>query len=467
MAAITTDHPLKLRVSNRPAALSALLFSLLAAAPALAAEEDPWAAVPKLLEAIRAPEFPDRDFPITEHGARPSLGNGTQDALPGITRAIEACAAAGGGRVVIPAGEWFVAGPIHLKSKVNLHLAEEATVSFSVEPADYPNVFTRFEGTEVMNHSPLIYAFEQEDIAITGQGTFHGRATKDDWWGYSRDARGAINRLRQMAADGVAVEERVFGEGHGLRPVFVQPYRCRNILIEGVTFRDSPMWFINPVLCRNVTVRKVTVKGLGPNNDGCNPESTGDVLIEDCYFDTGDDCIAIKSGRDHDGRRIDTPSENIIIRGCKMLEGHGGVVCGSEMSGGVRNVFAENCVMDSPHLERALRIKSSPRRGGFVENIHFRDVEVSEVADAIFRINLHYANETGEFLPRVRNVSMERVTVEKAPRAFFFHGHAEQPIRDVVVRDCEFKSVARASVLTNAENLNFQRVRINGEPRER
>ncbi|MDQ8201042.1 glycoside hydrolase family 28 protein [Pelagicoccus enzymogenes] len=422
-----------------------------------------WDDLPQILEQIQAPTFPDRDFEITEYGA---VADNETDIKPAIDQAIAAANEAGGGRVLIPAGDWFIAGPIHLKSNVNLHAAEGATINFSTEPEDYePLVYTRFEGTEVMNYSPLIYAYEQENIAITGKGTFHGRASRDNWWSWSKDAREHINKARQMAEDGIPTTERVFGNNTGLRPVFVQPYKCKNILIEGVTFRDSPMWFVNPVLCENITVREMTVIGLGPNNDGCNPESSKNVLIEGCYFDTGDDCIAIKAGRDADGRNIGVPTENIIIRNCKMLEGHGGVVVGSEMSGGVRNVFAEDCVMDSPHLERALRIKSNTFRGGFVENIHFRNVTVSEVADAAFRINLYYWGQNGDHYPTVRNVSMENVVVEKAPRAFYFHGREELPIQDVLVKNCQFNNISQPSVITGIENLKFENVRINGQPK--
>ena len=194
-------------------------------------------------------------------------------------------------------------------------------------------------------------------IAITGSGTFDGQAGKNAWWDWKASGGKDSETLRQMGEDDVAAANRRFGAGHQLRPNFVQPHGCRNVLIEGVTFVNSPMWILNPVLCQNVTVRGVTVSSHGPNNDGCNPESCRDVLIENCTFDTGDDCIAIKSGRNADGRRIGVPSENIIIRGCPMKDGHGGVVLGSEMSGGIRNVFVEDCVMGSPNLERAIRLK--------------------------------------------------------------------------------------------------------------
>ncbi len=444
-----------------------LLGCWVAALPSTAADTPSlgWDDVPGILSRIVAPTFPDRDFDLTAYGA---VADNKTDIKPALDRAIADCHAAGGGRVIVPAGDWFIAGPIHLKSNVNLHLAEGATVNFSTTPTDYlPLVHTRFEGTEVMNLSPLIYAFEQENIALTGNGTFHGRASRDNWWTWSRNARPAINAARQQGEEGVPVVARTYGADHGLRPVFVQPYRCTNILIEGVTFRDSPMWFINPVLCTNVTVRNVSTIGHGPNNDGCNPDSTRDVLIEGCLFDTGDDCIAIKSGRDGDGRRVGVASENIIIRDCTMRDGHGGVVIGSEMSGDVRNVFAEDCRMDSPNLERALRIKSNSFRGGVVENVHFRNVEVGEVADAVFRINLFYSTERGEHLPTVRHVTMENVTSKKSRRAFHFHGVEGRPITDVTVRNCTFNGVAEPSILTGIEALALRNVIINGEPKVR
>src|SRR5205823_3301880 len=175
-----------------------------------------------------------------------------------------------------------------------------------------------------------------------------------------------------------------------LRPNFIQPYRCRNVLIEGVTIVRSPMWEINPTLCTNVTVRGVTINSHGPNNDGCDPDSCRDVLIEGCTFDTGDDCIAIKSGRNADGRRLHVPSENIIVRGCRMKDGHGGVTVGSEISGHVRNVFAENCRMDSPNLETALRIKNNAARGGLLENFYFRNLTIGQVIHAVVTIDFNY-----------------------------------------------------------------------------
>jgi len=220
------------------------------------------------------------------------------------------------------------------------------------------------------------------------------------------------------------------------------------------------MWIVHPVLSENVTVRGIQVDSHGPNNDGCNPESCRDVLIEDCLFDTGDDCIAIKSGRNTDGRRVATPSEQIIVRNCTMKDGHGGVVIGSEMSGGVRNVFAEDCRMDSPNLERAVRIKSSSLRGGYVENLFVRNIKVGQVSDAVLRINLHYFNEEGNFDPVVRNIHIENLTAEKCTYPFFLRGLASSPIENVVITNCTISGAQEASVIENVDSLTLQNFQL-------
>ncbi len=418
-----------------------------------------WEQVDEILSRIKPPQFPNKDFKISDYGA---VGDGQTDCTEAFKKAIAAANEAGGGRVVVSEGI-FLTGAIHLKSNVNLHVSEGATVQFSTDPNMYlPVVYTRWEGVECMNFSTLIYAYGQENIAVTGKGTLDGQASRENWWGWTRDARDDINLSRQQGEAGVPVEERIFGAGKKLRPNMIQPYKCKNILIEDVTFRNSPMWHIHPVLSENITVKNVKVIGHGPNNDGCNPESCKDVLIEGCYFDTGDDCIAIKSGRNNDGRRVNVPSENIIVRNCQMKDGHGGVVIGSEMTGGARNVFAENCQMDSPNLDRALRIKTNSVRGGFVENVYMRNVEVGEVAEAILKINFYYGErDTGKFTPKVRNINMENVTSKKSRYALSITAYDRSPVIDIHLKDCNFANVERASVITGVKNLVMDNVKIN------
>ena len=429
-----------------------------------------WDAVPAILARIRPPKFPARDFPITDFGAR---AGGDFDNTEAIRKAVEACNRAGGGRVVVPAGV-FMTGAVHLKSNVNLHVSEGATLKFFTDPAKYlPAVFTRWEGTELMNYSPFIYAFEQRNIAVTGRGTLDGGASDENWWRWARrqgsnpsPASADVRRLREMGNTGVPVRERVFGQGHYLRPPFIQPYRSRNVLIEGVTIVNSPFWEVHPVLSQNVTVRGLNIKTHGPNNDGCDPESSKDVLIEDCVFDTGDDCIAIKSGRDDDGRRVGVASENIVVRNCTMKDGHGGVVIGSEISGDCRNVFVEDCKMDSPNLDRALRFKSNAIRGGVLENVFMRNVEIGRVAEAVLTIDLLYdTGDKGPHKPVVRNVQIENLTSRSSPRVMWVVGFPGVTIEDIRFRNCTFRGVESAEVMNHAGSFSFENVTI--EPAKR
>lgn len=445
-----------------------------AAAPALflpqsiATSADPWLRAAAIVNGITAPRFAARDFDITAFGA---VGDGAKPCTGAIRRAIAACRAAGGGRVVVPAGR-FLTGAVRLESGVNLHLTAKATLAFSRDPREYlPAVLTRWEGVELMNYSPFVYAFEVENIAITGSGTLDGQADAEHWWdwrapGPARNARQfpAREKLMALQAAGVPVAERVFGEGSFLRPNFIQPYRSRNVLIEGVTIVNSPMWEIHPVLCRRVTVRGVTIRSHGPNNDGCDPESCRDVLIEGCTFDTGDDCIALKSGRNEDGRRLNVPIENVVIRDCTMKDGHGGVVIGSEISGGARNIFAEKCRMDSPQLDRALRIKTNSVRGGTVEDVFMRDVTIGQVAEAVVTINFFYEEgDAGKFPPVVRNVQVRNVTSRKSEYALLLRGYTHAPIGDIRIEDCVFDGVAKPDLLESVRNLELRNVRVNGK----
>jgi polygalacturonase len=434
---------------------------------------DPWKGLDSILGQIKAPVFRDKDYLVTSFGA---AGNGTTNCTEAFRKAIETCNREGGGRVVVPAGN-FLTGPIHLKSNVNLHVMKGATISFSTNPDDYlPLVFTRWEGVELMGYSPLIYAFEQKNIAITGEGTLDGKANATNWWpwkgqahyGFKAGTASQVDKdkrpaLFAMAEKGVPVSERKFGTGSYLRPQFVQPYRCENVLIEGVTLLNSPMWILNPVLCTNVTIQKVTVTSHGPNNDGCDPESCKNVLIKDCYFNTGDDCIAIKSGRNADGRRINVPSENIIIQGCTMADGHGGVVIGSEISGGVRNVFAENCTMNSPELDRALRIKTSTARGGVVENIYLRNIEVGQVKEQVIIATMFY-EDTGSFMPVIRNIEVKDMKVRNGGKTgVLLEGYPESPITNFRLINVEIDSVKTPFTLKNADEIQGKNVKINGK----
>ena len=436
------------------------------------ASADAWATeYPTILARIKPPKFPKRDFKITKYGA---VTDGKTLSTEAFRKAIEACSKAGGGRVVVPAGT-FLTGAIHLKSNVNLHVQKGATVKFSTDANDYlPIVHTRWEGMELMHLSPFIYAYEQTNIAITGEGTLDGQGKAMFWKWHGNPRYGGDpkvisqkpdrDKLYGMMEKSVPLAERVFGIGTYLRPQFIQPYKCKNVLIEGVKIVDSPMWEVHPVLCENVTIRKLHISSHGPNNDGCDPESCKDVVIDDCYFDTGDDCIAIKSVRNEDGRRINVPTENVIVRGCVMKDGHGGVTIGSEISGGVRNVFAENCRLDSPDLWTALRVKNNASRGGKLENFYFRDITVGQVSRAVVEIDFNYEEGAkGKYIPVVRNYVVENLTCGKGNRAVDLQGLDNAPIYNVVMKNCTFKVIEKPSIVKNVNGVKLENVKINGK----
>lgn len=420
---------------------------------------------------IKAPKFAAKDFLITDFGA---VGDGQTKNTDAFKKAIEACNQQGGGRVVVPLGT-FLTGAIHLKSNVNLHLADSAKILFSRDANDYlPMVFTRWEGMECMNYSPFIYAYGQENIAITGNGILDGNADNDNWWywcgakkfgwkeglGRQNPARDSLHTLNHQETD---PKTRVFGPGYFLRPNFVQPYLCKNVLISGIKMINSPMWNINPVLCENVTVTGVKVITHGPNNDGCDPESCKNVLISNCYFDTGDDCIAIKSGRDEDGRRIGRPAENHIIEDCEMRDGHGGVVIGSEISGGARNIYAINCTMDSKDLDRVLRIKTSSSRGGTTENVFMKDIKVGTYGEALVKCNMFY-EKAGNFIPTIRNIWVENVSVEKGGKyALMVNAYKESPVENLRMINCDIKGVKTPLSVDYVKGLVFENVKVNGQ----
>jgi polygalacturonase len=431
-----------------------------------------WDQVPGILARIRPPVFPKRDFEITRYGA---VADGVKDCTGAVARAIAACSHAGGGRVVVPPGV-FSTGPVHLKSNVELHIAAGATLRFLRDPKRYlPLVYTRWEGLECLNYSAFIYSDGQDNLAITGEGTLEGNCDCEHWWPWkgrtncgwtkgqpNQDA--ARNALNEMGQKDIRLEKRRFGEGGYLRPNFIELVRARNVLIEGLTITNSPMFEIHPVFCTNVTVRDVKIGSHGPNNDGCDPDSCQDVLIENTEFDTGDDCIAIKSGRNRDGRRVAVPSQNIIIRGCTMKDGHGALTIGSEMSGGVRNVFAENCRLDSPNLDQALRFKTNAMRGGTIENVAFRNIRIGQIAHAMLQIDFNYEEgRHGLEHPIVRNIDIRDVTCDKAERALDVRGFPDAKIQNLLLERVNVETAAEPNILEDVEGLAIANVTINGK----
>lgn len=458
--------------------LKTLLLALLLPACAFAAGWDD-NEYKRIEQSIQLPKIAKRQFLITSFGAK-TTATAAQN-QKAINRVISLVSKKGGGKVIIPKGTWNT-GAIELKSHVNLVLEEGATLHFAFEPKLYPLVRTSWEGLACWNYSPCIYAYKATDIAITGKGTIDGGGNNDTFWQWNGSPRfgykegvtkesqklGSRSKLLKMAEDGVPFDERKFGMGYGLRPQLVNMVHCERILIKDVKMINSPFWVIHPLLSKNITVDGVYVWNEGPNGDGCDPEACENVLIQNCVFHTGDDCIAIKSGRNNDGRLWNQPSKNIIIRNCKMEDGHGGVVIGSEISGGCENVYAENCVMDSPHLERILRIKTNNCRGGQVQNINMRNVVVGQCKEAVVKINLDYERKEicyRGFEPIVNNVNVENVTCQKSDYGVLIIGRDSlENVYDINIKNCKFDGVVKEPVKITGKtrNVKFDNLVING-----
>ena len=401
---------------------------------------------------LARPQFPSRVVDVRDHGA---VADGVTKNTAAFAAAIKACADAGGGRVLVPAGQWLT-GPIHLRSKIELHLAEGSELVFSDRFEDYlPVVLVRVGGVELYNYSPFIYARDCTDVAITGPGKLNGNSKA--WWSW---AKKETKEFFAMAARGVPVEQRVFGTPEAaIRPSFVVFFNCRNVLMEGFTIGGGPNWTIHPVYCDNLIIRRVHVLTDGPNNDGIDPDSCRNVLVEHCVFDTGDDCLVLKSGYNEDGRRGARPTENVVMRWCSSQRGHGGLVIGSEMSGDVRNVYMHDCDFDG--TDRAVRIKSRRDRGGVVEHITAERLRVRNMQQDVVIMNMDYAADRNQPIaakpPVFRDIHIRDVTADGAPVAIRLTG-----LDDSLIENVSFENMTIASAqgvkATHVKNISFKNV---------
>lgn len=422
-----------------------------------------WDNMEKLRQSIVVPEFPDREFLIQDFGAIP---DGITDSTEAFRRAIAACAEAGGGRVVASGGIFWT-GPIHLKSQVNLHVSEGTTLRFYTDPKKFlPAVLTRYEGVEVMSYSPLIYAYGETNIAVTGKGTLDGGADDSNWWSMIPPKLSQLDRepdhtklqLFEMAEKGVPVAERNFGLASKLRPSFIEPYACRNVLIEDITLINAPFWMIHPVLSKHVTVRGVTCTSAGPNNDGCDPESSEYVLIENCEFNTKDDGVAIKAGRNADGRRVNQPTRNVIISNCIMNTQHTAIAIGSEMTGGVENIYIENLTCSK--IQRVFRIKTNSMRGGFVRHIGLRNATIEEATGTLINFVTNYGKEEGPFYPLVEDIHLSDIHCLKSEQAIEFKGTVDMPINNLSLKNISVDVSEEASLFYHVLNMTSENVQI-------
>jgi polygalacturonase len=419
-------------------------------------------AAPFAMPAIAAPDFSGAPrFDITAYGAAQDDQARTSAA---IARAIAAANAAGGGVAVVPPGTWAT-GPIHLKSHVALHVEEGATLLFSPDPRDYlPAVPTSWEGLECMNYSPLVYAYDCENVAVTGRGTLRARLDVwRQWYARPRAHMDALVALYNMACrDGVPVERRDMTAGQAnLRPHFIQFNRCRHVLVEDIHIVDSPFWVLHPYLCRDVVIRRVDIAAHGHNNDGVDPEMSQNVLIDQCTFDQGDDAVSVKSGRDRDAWRIGVPARNIVMRRCRIKNGHQLMAIGSELSGGVENVFVDGCHFDhadssvASTINNLLYVKTNERRGGFVRNIHMTNVSATRIKGGVLAVETDVLYQWKTLVPTlerrltpIEGLFVSGIRVEDAGFVCLVKGEPELPVRDVHLRDVAVRTVRGTPVVT-------------------
>lgn len=405
--------------------------------------------VDSILHRIQLPVIPSYTINVLKLGAK---GDSVTNNKAIFDKAMALCRKNNGGTIIVPKGIYKINGPIHFVSNVNLKIEKEAKIKFSDNPKDYlPMVLTSWEGTILYNYSPLIYAYECNNIAVTGEGTIDGEGG-NVWKSFKTKENTGKNLSRDMNHNSVPVKDRKFGEGYFLRPQMIQFFKCKNILVENIRIENSPFWCLHLLQSQSITVRGIHYKSLNYNNDGIDPEYAKDVLIENVNFDNGDDNVAIKAGRDHEGRaNMLTPSENIVIRNCNFKGLHG-VVLGSEMSAGIQNVFVENC-KTSGYLKRGIYIKTNADRGGFIKNIFVRNIKLDEVEDCLY-ITANYHGEGSGYQTDISNVHFSNILCTKATESgIVIQGFPEKKIRNITFNTIEIKEAKNAISNENAENV--------------
>ena len=397
-----------------------------------------------------------------------------------INKTIDKLNANGGGTLFFSAGT-YLTGAIKMKSNITLELEAGATLLFSDDFDDYlPFVEMRHEGILMKSFCPLIYAVDCENITIKGEGKLDGQGKK--WWDefyrviVDVDANGLndLNKYQPMwdKANDVKALYAETNEDYipsmkrrFFRPPFIQPIRCKNVRIQGITIVNSPFWTINPEFCENVTVDGVTIANpLSPNTDGVNPESCRYVHISNCHISVGDDCITLKSGRDLQARNFNFPDENITITNCTMLAGHGGVVIGSEMSGGVKKVVISNCVFDG--TDRGIRIKSTRGRGGVVEDIQISNIVMKDIKEEAIILDMLYtkmpAEPKSDRTPIFRNINISNMTGTNVLIPIKIRGLEESPITDITLTNINITAKQKC-VFQNYKRVLMKDVFVNGE----
>jgi len=420
--------------------------------------EDKISEAPFTMPLLNRPQFPKNICNIKDYGA---IGDGIFVNTRPIKEAIADCFQKGGGKIMFPKGKWLT-GPIHLKSNINLYLDKNSEITFTSNLDDYlPAVFTKFQGMEYYNFSPPIYAKDCENIALTGSGKISGNGDFWEEWASIDNSEIQREKLFQMSQSNIPVEKRVWGtKDSGLRPSFIQFISCRNILIEGLTVENGPMWTIHPVYSENIIVKGVSINTHSANTDGIAIESSKNILIEDSAFSTGDDAIAIKSGLEDEGLRTNRPSENIVIKNSKFTNGHGAIAIGSEMSGGVRNVFIADSTFDSTNS--GLRLKSADSRGGFIENIWMKNIKMNMIRNEAIVFNLKYKTALSAKIlrePLLRNIHIENIDGKFLHKAFDIIGLPNGKMENIFFKNIDFQA-EDGSDMKYAKNIEFENVSL-------
>ncbi|MBN2089312.1 glycoside hydrolase family 28 protein [candidate division KSB1 bacterium] len=444
---------------------------------------------------LKIPSFSTQTFNIQEFGA---VGDGLTMNTKAMARAIETCAKAGGGRIIIPAGIWLT-GPLFLKSSVNLHLEKGAILLFSRNFDDYPLASSSYEGIEQIRCTSPINAVDVENIAITGEGIIDGAGDawrpvkkfkmtskqwtdllasggmvnkdKSIWWPTAAAMRGE-EYLADLRNKNIPLNiENVMPAHDFLRPVLVRLTNCKNVLLDGPTFQNSPAWNIHPLLCENVIIRNITIRNpwYSQNGDGLDIESCKNVLVYNSQFDVGDDAICLKSGKDEAGRKRGRPAENIVIQHCTVYHGHGGLTIGSEMSGGVRNIHLANCTFIGTDV--GLRFKSVRGRGGLVNNIFINKIQMMDIPNEAILFDLYYEGNPDEdnspvVIPPVtdetpifREIYFKNITCINAETAILLNGLPEMPLKQI-----EFDSILMTSKkgvnCLNSDKIKFTNAKL-------
>jgi len=456
--------------------------------------------LPFQMPEVAAPKFPNRQVCLKDFGA---VGDGITLNTEAFAKAIEALSSQGGGRLVVPAGVWHT-GPIVLKSNINLHLQVGAVILFAADESLYPIIKTSFEGLDTRRCQSPLSANGCQNIAITGNGVIDGNG---QYWRPVKKSKMTDAQWKQVLSrpGGVSVRKDYWVPSKGyadaeknanmnvpkaeteaewnaikrfLRPVMISLVNCKNVLLQGVIFQNSPAWNIHPLMCENIIIDRVLARNpaYAQNGDALDLESCKNALIVNSKFDAGDDGICIKSGKDADGRRRGRPCENVVVDGCTVFAGHGGFVVGSEMSGGVKNILVKSCQFLGTDV--GLRFKSTRGRGGIVENIFIRNISMTDIKTDAITFNMYYGGKSvaemladgdnpdnstkmpvNEETPIFRNIDIQDIVCNGAGRAMEFNGLPEMPIQGINLKNIVIKS-RKDATFTNCENIKKENINI-------